>query len=166
MLNFIEVFKNDKEKIAQIASMAEIIWKEHYKDIIPLKQIEFMLKFFQSEGAIKTQLKEESYHYFIISENDTPAGYFAILPEENHVFLSKLYILKDFRNKGIARNALNEIKQIARKNKKNRIRLNVNKNNKSTIEAYQRFGFKITDSSMIYIGSGHILDDFIMEIEF
>lgn len=166
MTDFIEIFKKDKELIKQISNMAEVIWKEHYKGILSDSQIEFMLHFFQSENAIIEQIKEENYRYFLIKSENKPAGYFAIVKKENHIFLSKIYILKEFRKKGLATSALQKIQKISKENNFNRIRLNVNKDNTSSIEAYKKLGFKIVDSIMIYIGSGFILNDFIMEIEF
>ena len=43
--------------------------------------------------------------------------------------------------------------------------LHVNKNNLRAINAYIRFGFRITESDVFDIGRGYVMDDHIMEYE-
>ena len=46
---------------------------------------------------------------------------------------------------------------------KQSIQLTVNKNNTNTIKAYEKWGFKTIDSAVTDIGSGFVMDDYIME---
>ena len=55
---------------------------------------------------------------------------------------------------------LNKIKELANRKP---IRLTVNKYNKNSIAAYRKWGFKIIDSVVTDIGSGFVMDDFIMQ---
>ena len=90
-------------------------------------------------------------------------GYFGICPKDDYLFLSKLYIKKDFRNLGCGKLAFNRIRQLALECAKNKIQLTVNKNNINTIKAYEKWGFKTIDSVVTDIGSGFVMDDYIME---
>ena len=44
--------------------------------------------------------------------------------------------------------------------------LTVNKYNSSSIEVYKKRGFEITDAAVTDIGSGFVMDDYIMEKQF
>ena len=90
-------------------------------------------------------------------------GYLGVSIKEEYLFLSKLYIKKEFRSFGYGKLAFEEIKQIALENNKKSIRLTVNKNNLRTINAYKKWGFKTIDSVVTDIGNNFVMDDYIME---
>ena len=85
--------------------------------------------------------------------------YIGVSVKTDYLFLSKLYIAHNFRHKGLGREAFNKIKTLGF----NKIKLTVNKQNKNTIDAYQKYGFKITDKIVTDIGNGFVMDDYIME---
>lgn len=123
-----------------------------------------MLENFQSVNAIEKQLSEEHYNYYFISdENNENIGYFGISNKENYMFLSKLYLSEEYRSKGIGKAAFEKIKQLTAKENLSTIRLTVNKYNTNTINAYKKWGFIITDAVITDIGSGFVMDDYIME---
>ena len=79
------------------------------------------------------------------------------------MFLSKLYIKKEFRHNGLGTKAFDFIKDYAIKNNFNKIQLTVNKYNENTINAYIKWGFKTIDSVVTDIGNNFVMDDYIME---
>mgnify|MGYP000195128095 FL=1 len=159
------VFKKVQENdITKLAALASKIWHEYWTEILTESQIEYMLENFQSVNAIEKQIAEERYNYYFISdENNENIGYFGISNKENYMFLSKLYLLKEYRRKGIGKAAFEKIKQLAAKENLTTIRLTVNKYNTNTINAYKKWGFIITDAVITDIGSGFVMDDYIME---
>lgn len=118
-----------------------------------------MVENFQSEKAIANQIKNENYSYYFILQNNEKAGYFGISYKKNYLFLSKLYIKKKFRHKGIGTKAFEKIKELADGKP---IRLTVNKHNTNSITAYKKWGFKTVDAVVTDIGSGFVMDDYIM----
>ena len=58
--------------------------------------------------------------------------------------------------------AFEKIKQLSQHKP---IRLTVNKYNINTIKAYEKWGFKTVDAVVTDIGSGFVMDDFIMEMK-
>ena len=160
-MNFITI-KTDEE-IKQLAVIASEIWHEYWPFVLSEQQIDYMVDKFQSEKALKKQIEEESYTYCILEDNNNIIGYFGICPKEDYLFLSKLYIRKDFRGLGCGRQALSKIIQTAQQYNKLSIRLTVNKNNINTIKAYEKWGFKTIDSDVTDIGNGFVMDDYIME---
>ena len=120
-----------------------------------------MVENFQSEKAIKNQIENEGYTYYFIIKNGEKAGYFGISDKNDYLFLSKLYLKKEFRHNGLGTKTFEKIKQIA--NGKS-VRLTVNKQNINSINAYKKWGFKTIDSVVTDIGSGFVMDDYIMEV--
>ena len=160
-MNFINI-KTD-EDIEKLAGLASEIWHEYWPVILSLEQIDYMIEKFQSFNAIKSQITEERYIYNILEDNGNFIGYFGVCPKDNYLFLSKLYIRKDFRELGCGKQAFNKIKQLAMQFNKQSIQLTVNKNNTNTIKAYEKWGFKTIDSVVTDIGGGFVMDDYIME---
>ena len=155
---------NDIE-IKTIAELAREIWTEHYIAIIGVAQVEYMLDKFQSEKAIADQIQNQGYCYYLIVDNSQPVGYFSIIQEKDSLFLSKLYVHKSKRGRGIARKALEFIKNIALKKKLGKIILTVNKNNIGPIAAYEELGFVNIGPIVQEIGGGFIMDDYKMELK-
>ena len=165
------------EKIAQVAKLAEEIWNQHYLPIIGKEQVSYMLDNFQSEDAIKQQIAQGYKYYLIIDNqinhkinhkinnqinNQVEAGYFSVKNKAEELFLSKLYVLKSFRGKGIGKQGIQFIKSAF---SNPIIQLTVNKNNARSIAFYRNVGFKIVDDVVIDIGGGFVMDDYVMEME-
>lgn len=148
------------ENIKELASLASVIWHEYWTCILSLEQIDYMVENFQSENAIINQIQNENYTYYFILNDKEKIGYFGVSDKIEYLFLSKLYIKSGFRHKGIGLQSFEKIKDIANGRK---IQLTVNKYNTNTIKAYEKWGFKITDAVVTDIGSGFVMDDYIME---
>jgi ribosomal protein S18 acetylase RimI-like enzyme len=145
-----------------VETLASQIWHQHYLDIIGLEQVEYMLNKFNSAKAIEEQVRLGAQFYYL-TYGETPVGYMAIKPEEDFLFLSKLYVAEGFRGNGIGRVALNFIDEEAKKQQLLGISLKVNKYNTASIAAYEKLGFKNVKASVTDIGNGFVMDDFEME---
>ena len=156
-----------KTHTAAVAVLAAEIWREHYTPIIGSEQVEYMLSNFQSAEQIFEDIKRNSYTYFTVKElkTDRMIGYCAVVPKEDYLLLSKLYVHAAFRGKGIARCMLDEVIAVCTQEYGfDKIRLTVNKYNENSIAVYKKFGFVIIDSVETDIGSGFIMDDYVMEL--
>ncbi len=162
-MNFLNI-KTDEE-VKQLAQLTSEIWHEYWPVILSDEQIDYMIDKFQSYAAIKEQLENERYIYNILEDNGNIIGYFGVSIKDDYLFLSKLYIKKDFRGLGCGKGAFNKIKQIALQHNKKSIQLTVNKNNTNTIKAYEKWGFHTIDSVVTDIGKGFVMDDYIMEFK-
>jgi len=151
-----------KTQFADIAELADMIWREHYIPIIGLEQVDYMMKNYQSAEAMYSQFID-GYHYFMIYYNDQFVGYISIKKEEESLFLSKIYISKEYRGKKIGTSAMNFIEEKAIEMNCKSIKLGVNRFNVNTIAAYKAMGFKIIGEMITDIGSGFIMDDYKME---
>lgn len=158
MVEFIEV-----KNITKLANLASEIWHEYWVEILTPEQIDYMVENFQSEKSISNQIKNENYIYFFINVDNENAGYIGLSKKQDHMFLSKLYIKKEFRHKGLGTKAFDFIKNFAKENNYKNIILTVNKYNTNTINAYKKWQFKEIDSVVTDIGNGFVMDDYIME---
>lgn len=147
------------EDIQKVAKLADEIWSEHYNEILVPGQIAYMVEKFQSPSAITRQI-EDGYEYQLCLCDGQPAGYYAIQPQGTEMFLSKIYIHKNFRHKGLARQAVGEI--VKKSKGCDSIFLTVNKYNAGSIAAYEAMGFETTDQAVTDIGNGYVMDDYIM----
>lgn len=150
--------------INDVCRLAGEIWREYFTSVIGSAQVEYMLKNFQSFSAIKNQIEKEGYKYFIMTSGNDCIGYTSVRSENNAMHLSKLYIRKDMRGRGISRKAIEFIKNICHQEKLGKIWLNVNKNNTASIEIYKKLGFEIEKTKITEIGNGFVMDDYIMEL--
>ena len=160
----IETAKTDMD-IERIAELADIIWHEHFSSILTSGQIDYMVEKFQSYPAIKKAIENDGYRYYMAYENDDLCGYLGIHNEENGViFISKVYVRRDKRGMGIASKLLERLREDYPDSVK--WYLTVNRYNTSSIAVYEKRGFKITRTQVADIGSGYVMDDYIMEREF
>lgn len=155
--------KAELKNLTDLARLAHTIWFEYWGIILEKGQITYMVDKFQSEHAMKNQIENENYSYYFINLNNQNAGYFGVADNDDYLFLSKLYLLKDYRGKGLGHKAFDKIVQIAKSLNHNKIRLTVNKYNTNTIKAYEQWGFKTIDDVVTDIGEGYVMDDYIME---
>jgi ribosomal protein S18 acetylase RimI-like enzyme len=150
--------------IAEVARLAREIWPEHYLPIIGQDQVDYMLEKFQSRSAIARQIAQK-HEYYLVLDHGQSAGYVAFVPDagESKLLLSKIYIRKELRGRGLGEKTLEFVEDICRKRGITIIWLTVNKNNASSIAWYERMGFTNIGPTIQYIGKGFVMDDFIME---
>jgi ribosomal protein S18 acetylase RimI-like enzyme len=152
---------NKTDEFETIEKLADTIWREHYIPIVGKPQIDYMLEKFQSVRAMKRQVAN-GFEYYTVSYEELPVGYLSIKTEIEYLFLSKIYVLKAYRGKGIGKIMMDFIEDKAKTYNLNKIRLTVNKYNTNSIKAYEKMGFKNVGELVQDIGHGFVMDDFEM----
>ena len=152
-------------QIHKVAELARDIWTEHYLPIIGKKQLRYMLLKFQSASAIAAQIADGYEYYIIAGDDGESAGYSAILQETdgNGLMLSKLYVKKSQRGRGLGHRMLLFTEELCREREIGTLWLTVNKNNVKSIAWYKRMGFRQTAPIVQDIGEGFVMDDYRME---
>ena len=79
------------------------------------------------------------------------------------MFLSKIYLAKDFRGQGLGKQAMDFVSKRAIDLKCKSVSLGVNRFNANSIEAYKSMGFKIVGEMITDIGKGFVMDDYKMK---
>ncbi len=157
MKRLIEIKNSD---IPILEELASVVWHEAYLTLLGKEQVEYMVASFQSKEAFKKQL-ESGYRYYFIEHEGKKVGYVGFSFDSDKLFLSKLYLKKEYHGKGIATFVLNELVTTANLNGLNSIYLTVNKGNARAIRAYEKFGFLKTDSIVTDVGEGYVMDDYV-----
>lgn len=153
------------EQLKTLAEKANIVWHEFFPCILTEGQIDYMVEKFQSYEAMKNQMENDGYEYYFITADDRILGYTGIKKEEERLFLSKLYLLKENRGKGYASEAFKFLINYCKENALKSIYLTVNKQNEHTIAVYKKKGFEVIDTQVADIGNGYVMDDYIMEMK-
>ena len=128
------------------------LWHETYGEILPAKQIDFLLDKYFSKNALNAY-RMQGYEYFHV-EN---VGVLVIQERENEVYLDKLYLLPAARGKGYPKKVFAELLKRGKD-----ILLNVNQGNERAVKCYQKNGFIIDEVIDIDLGGGMVNKDYIM----
>jgi GNAT superfamily N-acetyltransferase len=149
-----------------VKRLAHEIWHASYPGIIPVGQIHYMLRIWYEPGAMAREMEMRGVWFALIEVQHLGAvGYvsFEKLPEESVIFINKLYLLPQMHGRGLGAAALTWTTDRARENGAERIRLRVNKKNAVAIRAYLRHGFTFKEDIVTDIGSGYVMDDYVLE---
>ncbi|MDR0986325.1 MAG: GNAT family N-acetyltransferase [Ruminococcus sp.] len=157
-INFIEA-KTDSQ-LERTANLAGEIWREWFPAVIGKAQTEYMIEKFQSLGAMKKQVENDDYIYYILQKNGVDLGYTAIAKKGDTLFLSKAYIKKEHRGKGYFREIVNFLVEYCRNNGLTAITLTVNKYNEQANTVYRKCGFIQSGEGVTDIGGGFVMDDY------
>lgn len=152
-----------KTEIEQLSIFAQTIFIDYYTNLIGQEQSEYMADLFLSQTAINQLIKSGAI-FRMIYKDSIPVGFCEYIKQDNRVFLSKLYVKKEYRKLGFGRLLLNDCIAYARSIDIDAIYLTVNKGNINSINVYKHIGFKQIDSVVNDIGNGYVMDDYIMEL--
>lgn len=154
-----------QEQIDSLCEIAEKVWHLTYDSLVPAGQVEYMIEKFQSVHAVKDQIKNLNYRYYMMVCNGQNAGFIGFSPRyegREEMFLSKVYLLPEFRGHGAVKAAFALVEKETRKEGLSKIRLTVNKGNTHAVEVYSHYGFETVEKVKTDIGEGFVMDDFIM----
>lgn len=150
--------------VLRMTKVAEVVWREANTAFCTPEQVEYMIEMFQSYEAVSGQLVH-GYRYFLVEEAGEILAYFGVQPQGERLFLSKFYILKEHRDKGIFSLGLEYMCGLCRELQLDTIYLTVNRRNFHACEVYLHKGFRIAEEAVADIGCGFVMDDYIMEYD-
>lgn len=150
-------------QVAEVGKLAEEIWLEHYPAIIGLAQTRYMIEHLQSPAAIAIHIARGA-RYFLIGHGGQHVGYAAVelQAEASTLFISKLYVRRAVRGRGLGQRALEALAELARAERLERLELTVNKDNALALRCYARFGMTIEGTRRIDVGEGYAMDDYVL----
>lgn len=143
-----------------IEKLAREILPEAYESIIHIDHIHFLIEKSHAATAIDAQVSNKNYEYYLISNNEALVGYLGIEFIQDTIVISKLYILKSYRRKGIGAFVMSFLHELALELTVSKIQLTVHKLNQASIDFYSRQGYLITDSLIHQFENGHVLEGF------
>ena len=152
--------KPDRELAERISVLADTIWHECYSSVLPQGQIDYMLRTYHSTDAMLREMSE-GYDFFVVTDGGKDAGYYSVHDEGDRLYISKVYLLRECRGRGLGKRIFEDIDEYARSHNLNEEYLRVNKGN-PTVGIYKRAGFSVSDTITSDIGQGYVMDDYIM----
>jgi diamine N-acetyltransferase len=150
-------------QIDELSRLADIIWREYYQPILGPDQVDYMLENIQSKANVEEEIEKGKLDYFLVKSAGNSAGYLAVQLQEDKLFISKLYLLKEARGKGYAYQIMQKMVELAKNEKKRSLELTVNKHNEPSIAFYEKYGFIRTEAIISPIGGGFVMDDYIYQ---
>ncbi|MEN9350326.1 MAG: hypothetical protein RL372_1304 [Bacteroidota bacterium] len=149
--------------IAIIREIANITWPDAYGSYISQAQLDYMLDMMYSDASLIEQINKG--HQFYIAEHNNKAVGFASVSQEadNACKLNKLYVLPTAQKTGAGKALLHKAIEYATAHGACCLYLQVNKQNNAQ-HFYSKYGFTIREASILEIGGGYIMDDYIMEL--
>ncbi len=121
-----------------------------------------MLEKMYAEESIRRELAE-GVHWELAVVDDAPAGFLSIMQEAGgRAKLNKLYLVPELHRRGLGQKLIGRACEVALDLGASELWLQVNKRNERAIQAYRRAGFRVEKEAVFDIGSGFVMDDFIM----
>lgn len=155
---------NSDADIRRMVKVAREVWREANVSFSTPAQVEYMIEKFQSFEAVSGQLML-GYRYFLVEEDGEILGYFGVQPQGGRLFLSKFYIRRENRGRGIFSLGISRMKELCSETGLTAIYLTVNRNNTHAYDVYLHSGFKVIAEEVNDIGCGFVMDDYIMQLD-
>ena len=159
-----------KHDSVDLRELAETIWRQHYAAIISEAQIEYMLSGRFSDEALREYAHAADRWLELLRVSDTPVGYCGYELAEQYgdeqvaaMKLGQLYVLESHRGMGLGSFMLGQVESRASAFERQVLFLQVNKQNRRAIGFYAAAGFTIAREAVFDIGSGFVMDDYVME---
>ena len=155
---------------AVLRALADTIWRQHYPGLIAVAQIDYMLARRFSAEALRDYTAAADRWLGLLRVAGTPVGYLAYEPADDRgaagpaaLKLGQLYVLVSPRGIGLGRFMLRHVEERARDLGRPAVVLQVNKRNTGAVAFYAAAGFTIAREAVFDIGSGFVMDDYVME---
>ncbi len=161
-MKFIRISDRDAGAVRELSALASSIVKEHFDPIIGSAQNDYMIQKYQSVSAIQEQLDHGYRYYFVCGDHGERLGFLAFYMRGTELYLSKFYLLKTQRGKGLSRQMMDFVLNEAQKAGAKSVTLNVNRNNDARY-AYEKLHFRKIREEKNDIGNGFFMDDFVYE---
>ncbi len=158
-----EIRKASQEDYKIIYSIAAITWDHAYKSILSEAQLDYMMEMMYSPKSFTEQLSIKGHHFIIASLAGKEMGFASYELNYRHGItkLHKLYVLPEAQGSGMGYALITAVENAARANGNDKVTLNVNRFNKA-IYFYQKNGYINTGEEDVQIGSGYVMEDYIM----
>jgi ribosomal protein S18 acetylase RimI-like enzyme len=157
--------KNTDDSFTNIRAIAKEVWPVAYGTILSAVQLDYMMSMMYSVSSLQQQANINKHRFILAKEEETVLGFAAYefnYGKKPKTKIHKIYILTTEQGKGIGKQLIDFITNEAKQRHQKSLILNVNKYN-TAIRFYERIGFSISFEEVIDIGSGYVMDDYVME---
>ena len=148
-----------------VADVARRIWIEHYITIISQDQIDYMLSGRFTPENLERYIGATDKWFYVLRLAGVVVGYcsFAKTVTPGEMKLEQLYLSPSLHGRGLGKRMMRWVEQETLARDCQTLMLQVNKQNTKSIDVYRRGGFQVREELVVDIGSGFVMDDYIME---
>jgi len=157
----IKVKHSNKTHVEFCSKFSNLFLKEYYLNILENDIISEQFKFNDVE-IISRDIKDKSRIFYLIQDKneDKQAGYISFYKNQDILYISQIFILKNHRGKCLLKDIIEEIKDIALKSSFKTIGISILENKKKIQEIFKGQGFIKKENSAKYIGDNiYIYED-------
>ena len=138
-INFLPI---KPEHARELSEMRRKVWLTTYRGIYPDKMLDdFDYPFHDAKNL--SMINSENFSVFFITSSSEKIGYL-ILEHKNPLYVQSLYLLEDFRRKGIGTKVFSFIRNFCLERKISRFYLGCHPQNKNALAFYEKMGGTIT----------------------
>lgn len=177
-------------QIEELAHLADEIWSGYWPALIGAGQTAYMVEQFQSAPAIRHDLTEHGYRYWMLhAEDGRVVGYTGAAAERlgtspnpaedramrrsavvdgrwpRRLFVSKIYLRPEERGCHFASEVLDFYERLCRAERLSALYLTVNRGNELGVRAYLGRGLEVVEEVDTPIGDDFFMNDYIMAKE-
>ena len=147
-----------------VSRLAGEIWRGHYPGIIPVAQIDYMLRQRYDPAYIRAELAGGERWWYKLTVNRIIRGFMALeRAGRDTMKIDKLYVHTNEQRRGYGARFVSCAAAQAGALNCRRLLLAVNRRNAQAIAAYRKYGFRISESVVKDISGGFVMDDYLME---
>ncbi len=149
-----------EKNLDTISQLAQVIWNEHYVDIVGQDQVDYMLAKMYNKDSLLEQININKHVFYIIEIENKISGFISISNiKQQEYFLHKFYIKQQKSNNGFGTKVLDLLIETI---EPKLLTLTVNRQNYKSINFYFKNQFKIDKIEDFDIGNGYKMNDFVM----
>ena len=153
------------EDFKSVQQIVAVTWPVAYGEILTKAQLDYMIKTFYSDEALKSSVLDKGHRFLMAKEDQVSLGFASyehIVGQRPLTKIHKIYVLPNTQGEGIGTKLIAAIDAIARQNQSQALALNVNRFNKA-LGFYRKLGFRIVGEEDIKLEHGYLMEDYIME---
>lgn len=160
------------QDIPVIRSMADVVFRQTYAEILSPEQMEYMMDWMYSADSLSAQISDDGRYFYLAEDGSAPAGYVSfefdrILDDGRALYhLQKFYVMPDHQKTGLGRALLDHVKACLADLEPGgcRVELNVNRGNPA-VGFYEHMGLHRDRQGDFPIGLGFYMNDYIYSFE-
>lgn len=153
------------QDISLIHQLAKEVFFATYEPLQPKEKVAYLFSLMYNEAALTEQMERKKHTFLVVEDESGYLGYASY--EFNYkgsgkIKIHKIYVMPTAQGKGVGREMIQWIGNIAKQSKVETLLLDVYRHNPA-IQFYEKIGFKKVGEQVTDVGNGFVMDDFVME---
>ena len=166
-MSSIKIRQASAQDIPLVHRLAKQVFFSTYEPLQPKEKVAYLFSIMYSEAALTEQMEKKNHVFLLVEDVSGYLGYASYelnYKESGKIKIHKIYVMPNAQGKGVGREIIDSIADIASHNKVEILVLDVYRHNPA-IHFYEKLGFKKVGEQVTEVGNGFVMDDFVMEMD-